>query len=189
VQRGDRRLVEPATRDVSRKNRHEKNETSEIGRRERTTGTSASLATGNNRLQAACNALRLSKKAKGGPRGKASLSRRRAGVAAVVKRKKRKKRERKEKRGSARRRERRREKGRRVRIKGTSINCPALCGKLRFNSRIQDGAAGKGVGFSPGYQPAALVYTPYTSLMHFTWSTTWRCIASRCAKSGRETAA
>jgi len=76
-------------------------------RRER---TNASLARENNRLQAACNALRLSKKAKGGrPRGKASLSRRRAGVAAVVKRKKRKKRERKEKRGSARERERERE--------------------------------------------------------------------------------
>ncbi|XP_076245526.1 uncharacterized protein LOC143186037 [Calliopsis andreniformis] len=33
-----------------------------------------------------------------------------------------------------------------------------LCGKLRFNSRIQ------------GSLVPALVYTPYTTFMHFTWS-------------------
>lgn len=110
-------------------------------------------------LQAACNALWLSKKKKS-PRGKASLSRHRAWrggggeVEEAEDEKSGKKRGLKEK-------------------EGASINCPALCGKLRFNSRIQEGAAGKGTWLPAGDARIHAVHDPHAFYM----VTTWRRIA------------
>lgn len=70
------------------------------------------------------------------------------------------------------------------RKKGSSINCPALCGKLRFNSRIQGGAAGKGARLPAGGARIHAVHDPHAFYM----VTTWRRIASCCVKSGREAA-
>lgn len=72
----------------------------------------------------------------------------------------------------------------RERKKGSSINCPALCGKLRFNSRIQRGAAGKGARLPAGGTRIHAVHDPHAFYM----VTTWRRIASYCVKSGREAA-
>lgn len=90
------------------------------------------------------------------------------------------------KRGRGRERERKREGDREIEREreGSSINCPALCGKLRFNSRIQGGATGKGARLPAGGARIHAVHDPHAFYM----VTTWRRIASRCVKSGREAA-
>jgi len=55
-----------------------------------------------------------------------------------------------------------------------SINCPALCGKLRFNSHIQGGE--RGAWLPAGGARIHTVHDPHAFYM----VTTWQRIASRC---------
>lgn len=59
---------------------------------------------------------------------------------------------------------------------GPSINCPALCGKLRFNSHIQRGR--EGAWLPAGGARIHAVHDPHAFYM----VTTWQRIASRCVK-------
>lgn len=77
--------------------------------------------------------------------------------------------------------EREREGGRGEGKKGPSINCPALCGKLRFNSHIQGGEGGKegeGARLPAGGARIHAVHDPHAFYM----VTTWQRIASRGVK-------
>jgi len=118
-------------------------------------------------LQAACNPLRLSKK-KEGPRGKASLSRHRAGRGDGGEVEEAENEESGKKEGDSREKE------------GTGINCPLCAGNCvlipAFREKRQEGK--KGAWLPAGGARIHAVHDPHAFYM----VTTWRRIASRCVK-------